>query len=94
MISSTLIVPSSVLQESKLRPLLLILCINDIINNFHYAKVRMISDDQTIYAIVNDFQDKENFKSELSKLVKWDNIWRLEINFKKFHVIHLGTKKQ
>ena len=53
--SGTLPVPSSVPQGSKLGPLHFILYINDIINNFHHAKVRMYADDLTIYAVVNNF---------------------------------------
>ena len=56
---------------SKLGPLLFILFVNDIINNFHYAKVRMYANNLKICAVVNNFQDKENLQSELTKLVKW-----------------------
>ena len=71
MMSGTLPVPSTVPEGSKLSPTLFILYINDIINNFHYAKVRMYADDVTIYAVVNNFHDKENLQYELNKLVKW-----------------------
>ena len=59
--SGTLPVPSSESQGSKLGPLLFILYVNDFINNFHYARVRMHADDLTIYAVVNNFQDKETY---------------------------------
>ena len=58
--SNNLPVPSSVSQGTKLSPLLFIFSINDIINNFKFAKVRMYADDLTIYAVVNYFQDKED----------------------------------
>ena len=64
----TLPVFSFVPQGSKLGPLLFILYITDIINNFHYAKVRMYADVLTIYAVVNNFKDKEILQYELNKL--------------------------
>ena len=81
-------------QGTKLGPLLFILFINDIINNFKFAKVRMYADDLTMYAVVNNFQDKENFQLELNELLKLANKWQLKINFDKYHVdlIHLGSK--
>ena len=51
-------VPSSLPQGTKLSPLLFILFVNDIINNFKFSKAKMYADDLTIYAVVNDFQDK------------------------------------
>ena len=90
--SNNLPVPSSVPQGTKLGPLLFILYINDIITNFKFAKVRMYADDLTIYAVVNNFQDKENLQLELNELVKWANKWQLKINFDKCHVIHMGSK--
>ena len=90
--SNNLPVPSSVPQGTKLGPLLFILFINDIINNSKFAKVRVYADDLTIYAVVNNFQDKENLQLELNKLLKWANKWQLKINFELCHVIHLGSK--
>ena len=90
--SGTLPVPSSVSQESQLGPQLFILYINDIINKFHYATVRMYADDLKIYAIVNNFHNKENLQCELNKLGKWADNWQIKINFEKCQVIHLGTK--
>ena len=81
--SDTLPAPSSVPQRSKIGFLLFILNINDIINHFHYAKVRMYVNDLTIYAVVNNFHGKENFQSQLNKLVKWADKWQLIIKFRK-----------
>ena len=92
MMSGTLPVPGFVPQGFKLGPLLFILYINDIINNFHSAKVRMSADDLTIYAVANNFHDEENLQSELDNLVKWADEWQLKINFEKFHIIHQSTK--
>ena len=40
-----------------------------IINNFHFDKIRMYVDNLTIYAVVNNFQQKDNIPLELNKLV-------------------------
>ena len=52
----------------------------------------MYANDQTVYAVVNNFQDKENLQLELNELLKWANKWQLKINFDKYHVIHLGSE--
>ena len=52
----------------------------------------MYADDLIIYAVVNNFQDKENLQLELNELLKWANKWQLKINFDKCHTIHLGFK--
>ena len=54
----------------------------------------MYVDDLTIYAAVNDFQDKEYLQSELNELLKWANKWQHKINFDKCHVIHLVSKNK
>ena len=77
--SNNLPVPSSVPQGTKLGPLLFILFINDIINNFKFAKVRMYADDLTIYAVTNNFQDKGNLKLALNELLKWANKCNLKL---------------
>ena len=35
----------------------------------------MYADDLIIYAVVNNFKDKENLQSELNTLVKWADKW-------------------
>ena len=37
----------------------------------------MYADNLTIYAVVNDFQDKENLQLELNELLKWADKWQL-----------------
>ena len=90
--SNNLPVLSSVPQGTKLGPLLFILIIIDIVNNFKFAKVIMYADELTIYAVVNNFKDKEILLLELNELVKWSKKWLLKMNFDKCHVIYLGSK--
>ena len=52
----------------------------------------MYADELTIYAVVNNFKDKEILLLELNELVKWSKKWLLKMNFDKCHVIYLGSK--
>ena len=83
---------SSVSQGSKLGPLLYILYANDIMQNFKFAKVKMYADDLTIYAIVNNINDRIKLQNELNNLLEWSKKWQLNINFDKCHVIRIGKK--
>ena len=83
---------SSVPQGSKLGHLLHILYANDIMQNFKFAKVKMYADDLTVYAIVNNINDRIKLQNELNNLLEWSKKWQLNINFDKCHVIHIGKK--
>ena len=61
---------SSVPQGSKLGLLLYILYANDIMQNFKFAKVKMYADDLTVYAIVNNINDRIKLQNELN-LLEW-----------------------
>ena len=91
-LSKSLPVISSVPQGSKLGPLLYILYANDIMQNFKFAKVKMYVDDLTVYAIVNNINDRIKLQNELNNLLEWSKKWQLNINFDKCHVIHIGKK--
>ena len=52
----------------------------------------MYVDNQTIYAVINKYQHKENLQSELNTLGKWATKWQLKINYDKCRVIHLDSK--
>ena len=71
--SKEYIVTSSVPQDSKLAPLLYILYANDIVKIFKFSKAKMYADDLTIYAVVNNNEDKNIFENELNELVNWAN---------------------
>ena len=70
-LSKSLPVISSVPQGSKLGPLLYILYANDIMQNFKFAKVKMYADDLTVYAIVNNINDRIKLQNELNNLLEW-----------------------
>ena len=60
--------------------------------NFKFAKVKMYADDLTVYAIVNNINDRIKLQNELNNLLEWSKKWQLNINFDKCHVIHIGKK--
>ena len=83
-------ITSSVPQESILGPLMYIICANDIAELFTFAKVKMYADDLTIYAVINNENDRIAFQKELDKLQLWCSTWGLIINYYKCKVIHIG----
>ena len=58
---------SSVPQGSILGPLMYIIFANDIAELFTFAKVKMYTNDLTIYALINNENDKNAFQKELDK---------------------------
>ena len=73
---------SSVLQGSKLGPLLYIFYANDIMQNFKFAKVKMYADYLTVYAVVNNFNDRNKLQNELYNLLEWSKNGKLILIFK------------
>ena len=65
---------SSVPKCSELRPIFYILYANDLANTFRYAKIKMYTDDLTIYALINNESDKNILQTELDKLCKWADV--------------------
>ena len=49
-------------------------------------------DDLTVFAIVNNINDRIKLQNELNNLLEWSKKWQLNINFDKCHVIHIGKK--
>jgi hypothetical protein len=85
-------VTSSVPQGSKLAPLLYILFTNDISDIFKVAKIKMYADDLTIFAVINNDDDKIAFQNDLDNLCKWCSIWGLTINYTKCKLMHMGYR--
>ena len=50
----------------------------------------LYTDDLTIYAVINNENDRNAFQNELDKLQLWCSTWGLIINYNKCKVIHIG----
>ena len=46
--------------------------------NFNFAKVKMYADDLTVYAIVNNINDRIKLQNELNNLLEWSKKWQLK----------------
>ena len=66
-----------------------IIFVNDIAELFSFVKVKMYADDLTIYAVINNENDKNAFQKELDKLQLWCSTWGLIINYNKCKVIQI-----
>jgi hypothetical protein len=62
------------INSNKLGPLLYILYANDIAKIFSLAKIKMYADDITMYAIINNEDDRLKLQTELNYLLKWANV--------------------
>ena len=60
--------------------------------NFKFAKVKMYADNLTVYAVVNNVNDRIKLRNELNNLSEWWKKWQLNIYFEKCHVIHFSKK--
>ena len=52
----------------------------------------MYADDVTIYHIVNNENDYNNFKADLSAIQTWALKWQMKINIDKCKVLHFGNR--
>ena len=53
----------------------------------------MYADDLTMYAIINNNNDRIKLQNDLNQLCEWCLQWGLDINVNKCKVIHFGFKK-
>ena len=81
---------SFVPQGSKLGPLLYILFTNDITQIFNFSRIKMYADDLTIYANMNNNNDRIELQKELDLFCEWCSKWGLTINIKKCKLMHFG----
>ena len=61
--------------------------------NFKFAEVKMYADDLTVYAIVNNINNRIKLQNELNNLLEWSKKWQLNINFDKCHMLFTLVKK-
>jgi hypothetical protein len=72
-------VESGVPQGSVLGPSLFLFYINDMPQGL-YSTVRLFADDTIVYLTVSSDSDCSKLQSDLDKLAKWENIWKMEFH--------------
>ena len=67
------------LQGSILGPLLFLIYINDLPNNF-ISNVKLFADDGSISSIVNDIVSTEEVNDDLKRISEWAYQWKMMFN--------------
>ena len=87
--SSSGCVTSGIPQGSVLGPLLFVVYINDILENLT-SNGFLFADDTKIFREVTSRNDALSLQSDIDKLKSWSEVWGMEFNLDKCHVLTLG----
>ena len=58
-----------------------------------YSTVRLFADDTVVYLTVSSDSDCSKLQSDLDKLAKWENNWKMEFHPEKCTVLTVSKKK-
>ena len=58
------------------------------------AKLNKFADDTKVAGVVNNQDNANEMKSQLSILERWSDKWLMKFNEDKCHVLHLGNKNK
>ena len=84
-------ISSGVVQGSCLGPLLFLLFINDLLDEFNMpVTCKLYADDAKLYTDVTSAIDSANLQNTLDKLYNWSKIWQLNISHHKCCIITIG----
>ena len=86
-------VTSGVPQGSILGPYLFIMYINDLPRALKHSKSLLFADDGKIFKLICSIIDCYNFQIDLSSLLEWCNLWKLDLNISKCFVINFSLKR-
>ena len=85
-------VESGVPQGSVLGPSLFLFYINDLPQGL-YSTVPLFADDTVVYLTVSSDSECSKLQSDLDKLAKWDNNWKMEFHPEKCTVLTVSEKR-
>ena len=85
-------VESGVPQGSVLGPSLFLFYINDLPQRL-YSTVRLFADDTVVYLTVSSDSERSKLQSDLDKLAKWENNWKMEFHPEKCTVLTVSKKR-
>ena len=72
---------------------LFLICINDVIDNIHYSKIRLFTDDIILYKQVSSVTDANCLQIDLQSLQHWEEKWLLKFNICKCYVLKFTRAK-
>ena len=82
---------SGVPQGSVLGPILFLIFINDVVSICcDNTTVKLFADDLKLYSVYNSTVDSAELQHSLDKLACWSDLWQLQINLNKCHVLSIN----
>ena len=82
---------SGVPQGSVLGPILFLIFINDVVSICcDNTTVKLFADDLKLYSVYNSTVDSAELQHSLDKLACWSDLWQLQINLSKCHVLSIN----
>lgn len=83
--------PSGILQASVIKPCLVLVFINDLLEATHLL-TQMFVDDTKVYKLIRNQQDQQQLQEDINSLVDWVYTLQFSFNIKKCKVLHIGRK--
>ena len=91
-VSSSYITETSGVPQGKvLRPLLFILCLNDLPKGI-YSYVRLLADDCMLYREINTLNGCQDLQRDIDTLCKWESKWQMKLSIDKCYIMHVTHK--
>ena len=91
-VSDLLPVTSGIPQGSILGPLLFLIFVNDP-TNVTPSRVLLFADNVKIAFPISCLDNCNQLQGDITKLLEWSNLWELQFNEKKCHVMHFYFRK-